>query len=328
MDFLEKCSIHTGVATSDNMIFICIMNDGLAEERQQHAIPLFFKNGAWSSLANETVLPWVVAGMDPIADLSSQIAMVGWGGQALIIDGELTRREALQRNDPEFVSIIRSVKTIADTIYAVGMRRQVYKRSKENVWMNIDDEVAYQGDDIAVGFNTIGGFNVEELYAAGLNGEIWGYDGGKWNEIQSPTNVHLHSICCASDKNVYIGGNSGLFIRGRYNAWDILDSNIEETIWDIHCFGDILYLLTNNGVYRYVDQELEKIKDNLLDYEGFVRISSSNDRLWVFGQKKIVQYDGLSWSEFDTVLPEDKINTEIKGFFNDDVLLSGSDYLE
>jgi hypothetical protein len=328
MNFLDKCSILAGVATLDNAIFVTVMNDGLAEERQQHAIPLFFKNDVWSLIADEYVLPWVVAGMAISDEQSPHVVIVGWGGQVLVVNGDTCRREAIQRIDSGYVSIVRAVAAIDNDIYSVGMRRQVHKRTRKRGWEEIDNGVVYQGDKITIGFNTIHGFDSTEVYAAGLNGEIWSYNGRKWHEIQTPTNALLQSMCCASDGNVYIGGKAGVLIRGRHDLWEVLDINFEDTIWDIHCFKDKLFLLTSNGVYTYNDEVFEKIQNNFLDYEDFQCISSSKDRLWIFGRKKIVEYDGLLWREHGTVLSDDISRIQVVGFFNDDVLVSGSDYLE
>lgn len=327
MNFSDKCSIISGVALSNNDIFITVMNDGLAEERRQHAIPLFFKNDVWSSISSEPVLPWLAAGIAGIEQPSMQIVIAGWGGQVLVIEGDACHREGIQRKDSKLVSIVRNVVAIDGVIYTAGMSRQVYKRKTSSTWVEIDHDVVYEGEKIDIGFNTIGGFDCSEVYAAGLNGEIWNYDDHQWREIQSPTNVHLHSMCCASNGFVYIGGRSGVLIRGRHDLWEIFDTDIKETIWDVCWFIDKLYLLTNKGVFLYIDGKLEKIQNDLLDYGDFLRFSSSKDRIWIFGQKRIVQFDGLLWHEYISTLSDDATSSPTLGFFNDDVLLFGSDYL-
>ena len=328
MNFSDKCSILSGVATSNNDIYITVMNDGLAEERQQHAIPLIYKNGVWSIISGEPVLPWLVAGIAGIEQLSVQMVIVGWGGQVLVLEGDKCHREGIQRKDSRHVSVVRSVVAIDDVIYTAGMKRQVHKKTSTNGWIEIDQDIVYQGDKIDIGFNTIDGFDREEVYAAGLIGEIWYYDDLQWHEIQSPTNVHLHSMCCASNGSVYIGGRFGVLIRGRYNSWEVLDVEIKETIWDVRWFMDKLYLLTNKGVFVYNDGKLEKIEHEFLAFGDFLRFSSSKDRLWIFGQKRIVQFDGSVWHQYVSTLSNDATSSPALGFFNDDVLLFGSDYLE
>lgn len=327
MNFSDKCSVLTGVATY-NDIFVTVMNDALAEGRGQHAIPLYLKDDSWSLISAQPVLPWLVAGIASSAQTSSPIVIVGWGGQVLVIECDNCHREAILRKDSDYVSIIRSVAAIDDVFYAVGMRRQVYRRTENNEWEEIDHDVAYQGDRIDIGFNAIDGFGCKEVYTAGSNGEIWWYDDKQWHEVQTPTSVHLHTLCCAGDGYVYIGGKSGVLIRGRYDSWQILDIEIEETIWDIHWFKDKLYLIANTGVYLYRNGIFEKIQNELLNYKDFLCFSSSKDNLWIFGRKKIVKYNGVTWSECITDLSEEALAPPVLGFFNDTVLLTGSDYLD
>jgi hypothetical protein len=328
MNFLNKCSVLTGVATLHNDIFVTVMNDALAEGRGQHAIPLHFRNDSWSSISAEPVLPWLVAGIASSAQTSSPTVIVGWGGQVLVMDYDNCHREAILRKDSNYVSIIRSIVAIGDVFYAVGMRRQVYRRTANSEWEEIDHDVLYQGDRIDVGFNAVDGFDRKEVYTAGSNGEIWRYDDKQWHEIQAPTSVHLHTLCCADDGYVYVDGKYGVLLRGRHDSWEILDIEIEETIWDVHWFKDKLYLVAHTGVYLYSNGIFEKIQNDLLDYEDFLCFSSSRSHLWIFGRKRIVQYDGVTWNEAITDLSEDVLATPVLSFFNDAVLLTGSDYLD
>ena len=304
MDILDNCSITTGCIASKNKTFIIVMNDELAQKQEQHGIPLLFKNGVWFPVSCEPIFPWIGAGVTNLGEDSSSVVFVGWGGQALVVDGDTCEREAILRENSLNCSVVRSVVTIENSQFIAGMRREVYKRTKEKSWVEIDHDVIYQGDKIDIGFNTINGFNCSEVYAAGANGEIWRYDSKKWFEVQAPTNVHLHALCCASDGYVYIGGTAGVIIRGRYNDWEVLGFDTRETIWDIHCFKGELYLITNEGLFKYKDESFEKIQDDLLDYRDFLCISSKKDTMIVFGLKRIVEYDGTTWSECSYTLSD------------------------
>jgi len=327
MNFTDKCSILAGGAGQDDVVLVTVMNDGLAEERQQHAIPLLYRQGGWRLAGEEKVLPWLVAGIANSGRGSSEFVIVGWAGQVLVVEDGKSRREAIQKKD-DYVSIVRAVARIDDAIYTVGMRRQAHKRLGSNRWTEIDRDVAYRGDEPAIGFNAIDGFDGDEFYAVGLNGEMWRYDKGKWHEILSATNVHLHSVCCAGNGQVYVGGRSGLILRGRHDSWEILDLENDQTIWDLHWFANKLFVLLDRRIHQVVDDELRAIEDVVIGADDFHSFSSVDGKLWVFGRKKIVQYDGSSWSQLDCVLPDTFDDSDVLGFFNDDVLSMGSDYLE
>ena len=114
-----------GEHVSTEILLCAVMNDALAEQRRQHAIPLSLKNDAWSSIAGEPVFPWLVAGIAAIDQRSLQIVIVGWGGQVSVIDGDTCHREGIQRKDSKDVSIVRSVATIDNVVYEAGMRGHV-----------------------------------------------------------------------------------------------------------------------------------------------------------------------------------------------------------
>lgn len=326
MRLFDNCSILAGSAGPDDTALITVMNDGLAEERQQHAIPLLYRDGGWALAGEEKILPWLAAGIAGIHDRAAAFVIVGWAGQAVVVDGQNSRREAILRTD-DHVSIVRSVARIGDATYAVGMRRQVHKRLGSGRWEEVDRGVVYHGAEPAIGFDAIDGFAGAEIYAAGLNGEIWYQEKGQWHEVHSPTNAHLHCLTCSPDRQVYVGGRSGIFMRGARDTWQLIDLETDETLWDLHHFGGELYMIIGNDIHHATEDKIEKIDNEVMSGGEFHRLSSQDGKLWAFGSKKIAQYDGSTWSELDCDLP-DNIDTEVLSFFNNDVLTTGSRYLE
>jgi len=315
MDILENCSILCGVAASDEECLITVMNDRLAEERSQHSIPMLYKGHVWSVIESEPILPWIAAGIAEIEKASGAWLIAGWGGQVLVIDDGACRREAMLRRDSLPVSIIRSVSTIGGAIYAAGMSRQVYERTDEHGWHEMDGNMASDSGEIGVGFNAIDGFNRKEIYAAGIAGELWCYDGTIWRKVDTPVNIHLHCICCAADGVVYIGGRTGILIAGRQDRWDVLDIGIDATVWDVRWFGGVLYLIVDDGIYRYVGGAAQRVGAVICEGD-FLNFSSSGNRMWAFGSKKIVCYDGSTWSERSTEMLGDDVDERMIGFFN------------
>jgi hypothetical protein len=326
MNLLENCSAIAGVALSDDACLLTLMNDGLAAERKQHSIPALFSRNAWTFLQNEPALPWIAAGVARIDGTSGGALIVGWGGQVLVLRDHAGSREAILRRDFRPTSIIRCVSSIGDAVYAAGMGRQVYERTDVHGWREIDHDVVGSGE-VNVGFNAIDGFDRGEIYAAGMSGEVWRYDGQMWRRIDIPASTHLHSLCCAADGLVYIGSRSGVLIRGRNEAWDVLDVGVEETVWDVEWFDGALYLIVGGGIQRYVGDRFERVEEGSLggDFEMF---SSSRNRMWVFGRKKTLCFDGAAWSQVPSEMPESAVDARLRGFFNNDVLERGSEFIE
>lgn len=303
MNILENCSLLCGLAVTDEECLITVMNDRLAEERNQHSIPLLYKGHVWSVIEREPILPWIAAGIAEIGEASGALLIAGWGGQVLVIDNGACRREAMLRTDSLPVSIVRAVSTIGGAIYAAGMSRQVYERTGEYGWHEMDGNMVSNSGEFGVGFNAIDGFSREEIYAVGIGGEVWSYDGAIWRKVDIPVNIHLHCICCAPDDGVYIGGRAGILVTGRQDSWDVLDIGIDATIWGVHWFEGALYLIVDDGIYSYLHGQAQPVEADICKGD-FLNFSCSGNTLWAFGRKKIVRFDGSTWSECSTEMSD------------------------
>lgn len=327
MNLLDKCSVLHGVASLNNDVFIAVMNDSLAEERVQHAIPLCHQHNAWSSVPQEPVVPWLAAGLAEMMRPDRQMVIVGWGGQVLSVKNQACEREGILRSDHQAVSIIRSVSAVDGAVYTAGMRRQVHKKTDGSAWQEIDQGLVYEGEHFDIGFNALDGFDQSELYAVGLGGEIWQGHDNHWEQIASPTNVHLHSLCCGDDGFVYAGGRAGVLLRGRHHVWEILDIGITETIWAVKWFEARLYLVIGSALYSWDNHGLLPVRHEQMDAADFLGLSCSADSLWAFGRKMIFQYQDKTWRSLSSVMPDSELGSRLLKFFNDDVMKEGSDDL-
>jgi len=317
VNFLTRCSILHGCLAADGTLYLTIMNDALAEQREQHAIPLMWRGGTWSCIDEEPFLPWLAAGVGTIGSAGPLAAIVGWGGQVLTVGPDGCGREGLQRPDGSSVAVVRAVATVGDTVYAVCMRRQVYRRIGTGQWEAIDRGVADEGDEGAdVGFEAIDGFDDTELYAAGLNGEVWQRRDARWHAIAAPTNVHLSALTCGADGFVMVGGRTGTLLRGRDDAWEIRALPTQDTIWDICRFGPTLYLRLGSDVVTYAWDT-----DEMVPLEGLhdaARLVCRGERLLVLGRKRIVSVEGAAWREIDTELDADAIAPSLRDLLGGD----------
>jgi hypothetical protein len=327
MRIFDNCSIVSGAAISDEECLITVMNDGLATQRVQHSVPLIDQRGGWSFVTAEPVLPWITAAITRMPRASRAVVIVGWAGQVLVVENGGSRREGILRKDRLAVSVLRAAAAIGTGVYAAGMSRQVYKRTDRDAWIEIDHAVVNTTGEFGTGFNAIDGFSESEIYAAGTNGELWKYDARSWHRIDSPVNVHLHSLCCAADGYVYVGGREGLLLRGRHDYWEVVDIGIDAPIWDVHSFGGDLYLIANGEVGRYVHGATDPV-ELVLPKADFLKLSSAGSTLWAFGRKKIVRFDGSAWSDRPGDIADTAVTQDVVGFFNNDVLEHGSRFLE
>src|SRR5947207_280090 len=74
-------------------------------------------------------------------------------------------------------------------------------------------------DAVDISLESMDGRSHQDIYAVGLGGEIWHFDGRHWDQIDSPTNEHLFEVSCVSPDLTYAVGNGGVVVRGNGTHW-------------------------------------------------------------------------------------------------------------
>lgn len=165
---------------------------------------------------------------------------------------------------PEGLGDIRDLRLIGETLYATGMNRQVYRRKPTGGWVRADTGVVITKPSLKTvhGFNSIDGRSEKDIYAAGFGGEMWRFDGKRWRQIESPTNLMLDRVRAVAKDRVYICGKEGVLLRGHLDAWEVVDhGGTDDELWDVEIFEDAIYLATDDAVFRLNDDdELEPVK--------------------------------------------------------------------
>lgn len=127
---------------------------------------------------------------------------------------------------------VHRVRTIDKYLYVVGGFHSVCRRTDRNQWESLcfnlpvpvnPTKKEYCRAVIEMGFDDIDGFSHDDLYTIGWKGRVWHCDGKQWRPIAFPSNMYLHSICCAGDGFVYIGAQSGTVFKGRGDQWTMLE---------------------------------------------------------------------------------------------------------
>lgn len=208
---------------------------------------------------------------------------------------------------PRACGHLREVRTIGLHAYAVGMSRMVYRCRGEADWVRIDHGVrADPAQEDQAGFNSIDGFGENELYAAGWNGELWQFDGKTWQQRALPTTLALHKVLCAPDGIVYLLGQNGSLLRGRHDAWEVIEHGVTaDSFWGACWFRDQLYASTARGLFVLEGEplqpslrplELGKFGKNRSDC--FYRLSAVDECIWSAGEKMLIRStDGVNWTE-------------------------------
>lgn len=146
----------------------------------------------------------------------------------------------------------KNLSTIDGRLYVCGGWRHVCYLDDDQTWVsiraNLTDPPAEKVTDY--GFDAIAGFNANDIYAVGGEGDVWRYDGKLWRQCAVPTNMLMESVCCAGDGNVYVGLQSGGLMRGREDSWEVIhEDRMSVPFKDIVWFQDRLWCTSEYGLW-------------------------------------------------------------------------------
>jgi hypothetical protein len=299
----QQFSFVTGTVRSAARAYLARVADDLAEQMVEHTFISEWDNGIWRG-ADIDMLPWTTVGASVCQHPTEQGIFLGLKGEIFCIGSGNIHEERIrlgEEDSPQNRGMMRGIRSINGKAYAVGMRRQVYRRDDVNQWTCLDETARpREGDRAVVSFEAIDGFAVNDIYAAGRRGEIWRYDGNLWSSVDSPTNIILTNICCAGDDNVYVCGRLGTLVRGRNNVWQMVEhESTEEDFWGIAWYNDKLYLSTMRTVYQLEGDQLEVIDFREDIPSSCFHLSTADGVLWSIGSKDVMAFDGQNWTRID-----------------------------
>ncbi len=295
-------SFVTGVVRYNDLSYVSLISDEASNAKISQSLIYEWDAGTWRA-DDESAHRWdTVAATLAIKPLEQGVFLSPTGEVYCLGSGDrhdeiITTKES----SPKKRGLMRGIKGIGESLYAVGMNRQVYKRDKTGKWSCIDKSARPpKGSKEVFGFEAIDGFDENEIYTVGWQGEIWLYDGEKWAKKDSPTNFILVDAICAGDGNVYACGRIGTLLRGRKDKWEIIEQeDLNDDIWSLAWYEDSLYLATMDAVYRLVDDSLVPVDMGKDQAQTCFHLSAADGVLWSIGPKDLMAFDGKKWTRID-----------------------------
>lgn len=206
---------------------------------------------------------------------------------------------------PGKLGYVTQLRLIADQLYVCGFRRQVY-RLEESVWIRLSDNILAATDDLTHGFLSIDGNAPNDLYAVGLQGEMFHYNGLNWQQIELPTNRDLNRVRCVDRDLVYACGDSGILLRGS-GEWELIhDPEVTPHFYGVEVYNSTVYLASQSGLWFLNDDALVPVETKLEPPPKGFRLHAQNGLLWSFGEDDLVFFDGVKWERIvcpDNALP-------------------------
>lgn len=300
----EIFSYVTGVVRYHDLAYLASVSDEMQAKRINHSYVTEWDAGTWrvGDDANDIQYWSAVAGTLVHVPLE-QALFLGAGGQVICIGSGDTHEEQLPDDETAIPGRgeMRGVCAVEGVAYVCGMDRQVYRRYGENDWRATDmGAKPPEGDERVVGFEAIAGFREGEIYAAGWDGEIWSFDGTRWQQEDSPTNLVISALCCAEDGYVYACGQLGTLVRGRHGNWEaIVHDDTDEDFWDVAWFGGELYVSSATALYRLRDGHLIQVDFGEDQPTNCFHLSAADGVLWSIAAKDVFSFDGNHWQRID-----------------------------
>lgn len=256
----------------------------------------------WTHEWNNYFVPFKTCGITALRGPAPAVVVLGIEGSVHFAgpDGFLQQSIDSTSNGPLQRGILRDVCVIENEIYAVGLGRQVYKRNNLGIWNSFVQNLVQnkETDSTVAGFESIAGFDKNEIYAVGMLGDLYLYQEGQWASINLSTNLILTKVFCAADGFVYIAGQDGVLFKGRKQSWEKIEQNITtETFWDICWFDNAIWLSTLKGIFRLDSQEKLKYISIPGTESDFRYLSAYHEVLVASGGHQICIYKSGMWTK-------------------------------
>lgn len=283
----------------------------IGQEKKENSEPfeqskitqIFYRNGSWESrlACKDIELYGNYVTQPDKASLS-----VTFLGMVLRVDknGRVWEDDVPVHPDLEN-EFISKTKVIAGSLYTVSDWRVVKRRDGINQWTILGSglpDLSTIDSDTEEGFDDIDGFSENDIYATGLNADIWHWNGKIWNPIEIPTNADIICICCGGDGLVYLNTNVSTFIIGRNNRWKTIKYDNGIKFYNMVWFRDRIYMGHGVKLYEIKDGMFnESILNEISGKPADVSFIDATDEIMLLGSKiEVATYDG---NTFTNIIP-------------------------
>jgi hypothetical protein len=232
---------------------------------------------------------------------ASQLIAVSIDGQVFVVGSGVADFE---EHIPEhrygpLRGLVNDVVCIDGIVYAVQGNRGLCNRMRPNMWASLCTELpvstSRQRRKIE-GFRCVTGTSASNIYAGGGRGDLWHFDGKTWDQLNFPSNVMIETICCAGERDIYVGCQSGIVYRGHGNAWKkITDGSLGLSCKSMVAYQGWIWCSSNYGIWIIRGNSIEKadVPSNIYMKAGI--LATKGDILMVAGLNGAAYWDGSRW---------------------------------
>ncbi|WP_437934346.1 hypothetical protein [Sorangium sp. So ce341] len=231
---------------------------------------------------------------------SKEAVFVGDDGRCAVVgpDGRMAdERVTAGPRAPQNTGPLRGGTRIGDQLVVVGMQRQVYRRERDGVWVDLMRGLPDDVPGEVAGFEAVAAVQPSELYAAGWDGELFCFDGQAWRQLDSPTRRIITGLGVDDDGTVWGCGRNGLVLRGRGSDWQLVpEAACPDDLFSIVPFKGRVFAASLRRLYCIEAGRVELLDLDALGADSFGVLSAFGDTLWSIGAKDVLSFDGQRWS--------------------------------
>lgn len=240
-----------------------------------------------------------------VADLPApQLVSVSLDGQVFGLGSGASAFEDRipEHRDGPLRGSVRDVLNVGGLVYAVQGNRGLCRRVGPNRWESLCAGLpvasTWQRRDEG-GFTCADATSAKNLYAGGGNGDLWHFDGQSWTELCFPSNVVIEAMCCAGEKDVYVGCQSGIVYRGHGDVWKkISDGNLTLPFKNMVSYQGKIWCSSDNGMWTIDGDRVEKADVPVDIYVKAGVLATRGNVLLTAGTNGAAYHDGARWHEF------------------------------
>ena len=295
------------IVSDDYYVFIAHGADAL-EKRIYRTHLLSRDHGSWAELARFEwqAVDLAIDGAAPITAL-----VLGRDGQVGVLAEGGKQEEHVDRS--RAVGPMRGIDRLSDSVYAYGMKREVYRRLGSGRWERYNKGMQMslaKGGKIDIsaaikqGLKEMGGINSivdapnGQLQAFGMRGEIWLLNKDSWSKIESPTNMMLTEGTTQEDGSIIVCGHIGVILLGQLDRWSVVEYSgpAKLDFEAISRFRGKTYLADGHSLRILVKDSLELVDFGVTGVIPCSSIVSGKGFLLSVAAKEIfVTSDGQRW---------------------------------
>jgi hypothetical protein len=175
------------------------------------------------------------------------------------------------------------------------MGRQAYVRD-DGGWRCIDQAIREQSPQ-PIGLEAVDGTSERDVYAVGLEGEIFRYDGARFRKLDSPTNIALRDVRTVDRDRVFVCGTAGILLRGAGDHFEAVDHrSTNENLYALEWFRERLYVASLKAVYRLDGDALVPVDLGIPELTAG-SLHAADGVLWSCGASHLAYTtDGVTWT--------------------------------